>query len=117
MFCDYHSSCLDCELAKERADGMQILTESLLYERMPPHVVGLVEGGRDSPMFLLDTVKGVVHWSNAPDRPCDFPMREQEDLEESEDEKAETKSKMRTKRKRAGKKKLGRRSWSCLGDY
>ncbi|KAF2430627.1 hypothetical protein EJ08DRAFT_714256 [Tothia fuscella] len=36
------------------------------YNDIPSHVVGLTYGGRDNPIFLLDTKLGIVHWLECP---------------------------------------------------
>ncbi len=35
-------------------------------EPVPPHVVGLTDGWRNFPVFLLDTKLGIVHWTECP---------------------------------------------------
>ncbi len=42
---------------------MRITTENAI-EDMSPHVIGLIDGGRYTPAFLLDTERGVVYWYN-----------------------------------------------------
>ncbi|KAI1734711.1 hypothetical protein F4680DRAFT_462263 [Xylaria scruposa] len=55
----------------------RLLTEGGNWEQVPPHVVGLTNGGRDNPVFLLDTQLGVIHWIDCPDRLRHSPTREQ----------------------------------------
>ncbi|KAI1324349.1 hypothetical protein F5Y16DRAFT_308074 [Xylariaceae sp. FL0255] len=60
-----------------RTSSARILTEGSTWEQVPPHVVGLTNGGRYNPVFLLDTQLGVIHWVDCPDRPRHRPTREQ----------------------------------------
>lgn len=51
------------------AEGARICSEgSDIYEdgQVPAHVVGLTSGGRDNPIFLLDTELGVIYWRDCP---------------------------------------------------
>jgi hypothetical protein len=48
---------------RESFDGVRSTTENgIPREEMSPHVVGLTDGGRYNPAFLLDTERGVVYW-------------------------------------------------------
>lgn len=42
-----------------------LTTEGLGWEIVPSHIVGLTDGGRDKPVWLLDTKRGVVYWLEA----------------------------------------------------
>ncbi|OAA68160.1 hypothetical protein SPI_00355 [Niveomyces insectorum RCEF 264] len=49
------------------ADDLKTTTESAsLCDVVPPHVVGLTEGPRETPVFLLDTARGIVLWHECP---------------------------------------------------
>ncbi|KAF2127847.1 hypothetical protein P153DRAFT_294859 [Dothidotthia symphoricarpi CBS 119687] len=69
----------DCNFANWQAlaldpDGKKVKTYTELDPdegSVPPHVVGLTEGGEISPFFLLDTKLGIVHWYE-----CFSPIRE-----------------------------------------
>jgi hypothetical protein len=41
---------------------IKICSEGDFEEDIPPHVIGLTYGGRNNPIFLLDTRLGIVHW-------------------------------------------------------
>ncbi|KAJ4391057.1 hypothetical protein N0V93_004671 [Gnomoniopsis smithogilvyi] len=43
-----------------------LVTEGQVWDRVPPHVVGLTTGGREKSVMLLDMRRGVVYWLNAP---------------------------------------------------
>ena len=46
-------------------ERVRITTENAIpREEMSPHVIGLTNGGRYTPAFLLDTERGVVYWYN-----------------------------------------------------
>ena len=46
-------------------EGVRITTENAIpREEMSLHVIGLTDGGRYTPAFLLDTERGVVYWYN-----------------------------------------------------
>ncbi|KAL2135018.1 hypothetical protein VTI74DRAFT_10055 [Chaetomium olivicolor] len=48
---------------RECFDGVRSTTENgIRREEMSPHVIGLTDGGRYTPAFLLDTERGVVYW-------------------------------------------------------
>lgn len=49
------------------ADDVRIITEGLDWEDVPPSAFGLICGGRNSEIFILDTRFGTVHWLEAPD--------------------------------------------------
>ncbi|PGG99157.1 hypothetical protein GX51_06416 [Blastomyces parvus] len=49
------------------SEDLRVSSESpYLFEAVPPHVVGLTHGPRDTPVFLLDTKLGVVYWVECP---------------------------------------------------
>lgn len=41
-------------------------SEGEYTDHVPPSVVGLTMGGRDTPIILLDTDYGIVHWFECP---------------------------------------------------
>lgn len=56
---------------QDENEGLRICSEgALLWENVPPHVIGLTYGGRDNTIFLLDTELGIVHWPE-----CDGELR------------------------------------------
>ncbi|KAH7085639.1 hypothetical protein BKA63DRAFT_500056 [Paraphoma chrysanthemicola] len=61
--------------------GIRLITESFLFQRVTPHIIGLMEGGRDDPFILLDTEHGVIYW---PD--CDDEIRDDTTQEQVEDD-------------------------------
>ncbi|KAK5657991.1 hypothetical protein OQA88_2545 [Cercophora sp. LCS_1] len=49
------------------ADDLRIITEGGVFAPLAPaHVVGLTSGGRETPIMVLDTKYGIVHWDNCP---------------------------------------------------
>ena len=48
----------------------------LEHSESSAHVVGLTNGGRDNPVFVLDTELGVIHWAECPDEVRYNPSRE-----------------------------------------
>ncbi|KAJ8119107.1 hypothetical protein ONZ43_g3857 [Nemania bipapillata] len=60
-----------------RGEDARILTEGSDYESVPPHIVGLTCGGRDNPVYLLDTKIGVVYWLDCPGSLRSEPTRQQ----------------------------------------
>jgi hypothetical protein len=61
--------------------GLKLVTESFLSHRVNSHIIGLMEGGRDSAFILLDTEHGVIYW---PD--CDDEIRNDTTQEQVEDD-------------------------------
>lgn len=59
-----------------QAKRMRGLTEKHLVDDIPPHVIGLCQGDRENPVFMLDTELGIVHWSECPDSVTNHPTRE-----------------------------------------
>jgi hypothetical protein len=52
---------------KQNAEDLKVTTEDPeICEQVPAHVIGLTHGGRENPVFLLDTEQGVVHWYECP---------------------------------------------------
>ncbi|KAF2421786.1 hypothetical protein EJ08DRAFT_701898 [Tothia fuscella] len=48
-------------------DNLRVCSEGVEYGNdIPSHVIGLTYGGRDNPIFLLDTKLGIVHWLECP---------------------------------------------------
>lgn len=74
-FADYRSGEFDDELNDPNGTNFRIVTEGLDYESVPSHVIGLTSGGRYNPIFLLDTILGIVHWTECPDGPRLRPSR------------------------------------------
>ena len=37
-----------------------------ICDKVPPHAVGLTQGGRGNAVFLLDTARGIVLWYECP---------------------------------------------------
>ncbi|KXH43998.1 hypothetical protein CNYM01_06596 [Colletotrichum nymphaeae SA-01] len=37
-----------------------------ICDNVPAHVIGLTDGGRDNPIFLLDTELGIIYWPDCP---------------------------------------------------
>ncbi|KAH9985837.1 hypothetical protein F4779DRAFT_612010 [Xylariaceae sp. FL0662B] len=84
FFADYSSDRIHTPLGMGRGEDVKILTEGLAYESVPAHVLGLTKGGRDNPVFLLDTKLGIVYWLDCPNGPKHAPSREKvwDDAEE-----------------------------------
>lgn len=59
-------------------EDLKVTSEDPAYldDAIPAHVIGLTSGGRDNPIFLLDTQLGIVHWLECPDEGRHRPTRE-----------------------------------------
>ncbi|KAL7629536.1 hypothetical protein AAE478_001057 [Parahypoxylon ruwenzoriense] len=76
-FADWQSHCRSVSLGRTNGEDMRLVSQSAsLYEKVPPHVIGLTSGGRDNPVFLLDTELGIVHWHECPGEIRYNPSRE-----------------------------------------
>jgi hypothetical protein len=76
-FADHHATQFSfLSENEENVRDFKLVTEGLDYGSVPAHVVGLTSGGRDNPLFLLDTALGIVHWVECPDGPMHQPSRE-----------------------------------------
>jgi hypothetical protein len=47
--------------------GLKMLTEGYVSFASTPFIIGLMEGGRDSPLVVLDTKYGIAYWPDCPD--------------------------------------------------
>jgi hypothetical protein len=47
--------------------GLTMLTEGSVSFATTPFIIGLMEGGRDSPLVVLDTKYGIAYWPECPD--------------------------------------------------
>jgi hypothetical protein len=47
--------------------GLGIITEGAVHEATTPFIIGLMEGGRDSPLVILDTNYGIIYWPDCND--------------------------------------------------
>ncbi|UKZ83473.1 hypothetical protein TrVFT333_011282 [Trichoderma virens FT-333] len=55
----------------------RLLTESVyIYQDIPPSVIGLTRGGKDKPIYLLDTELGIVLYYECPGEIMYSPSRE-----------------------------------------
>jgi hypothetical protein len=61
--------------------GLKMLTEGPVSEASTPSIIGLMQGGRDCPLVVLDTQYGIVYW---PD--CDDEIRHETRQEQVEDD-------------------------------
>lgn len=60
-----------------QAENQRVVTESAsLFEVIPPHVISLTDGGRDNPVFLIDTELGIALWYECPGEIKYSPLRE-----------------------------------------
>ena len=59
------------------SDALKVNSEGADFsDDVPAHVIGLTSGGRENPVFLLDTQLGIVHWVECPDDIRYGPSRE-----------------------------------------
>ncbi|KAH8901475.1 hypothetical protein GQ53DRAFT_851228 [Thozetella sp. PMI_491] len=66
--------------------SLRITTEGHDFTRLAPsHVVGLMKGGRETPVMILDTKLGIVHWDNCPEEIENDPPQEVVDYEPDDD--------------------------------
>jgi hypothetical protein len=76
-FADWQSDIHDLILSRASGEELKIMSEGAsFYEDVPPHVFGLTSGGRDNPVYLIDTKLGIVHWPECPGGIKDDPSRE-----------------------------------------
>lgn len=76
-FADWQKNCSYLPRGHTSGDDLKITSENAsYYNDVPPHVVGLTSGGRDNPVFLLDTKLGIVHWPECYDEIRYNPSRE-----------------------------------------
>ncbi|KAH7323621.1 hypothetical protein BKA65DRAFT_540257 [Rhexocercosporidium sp. MPI-PUGE-AT-0058] len=79
-FCKFANWDADAKyLSSGRATGesLKVTSEGAdFYEEAPAQVVGLASGGRDNPVFVLDTELGIVHWAECPDEIRYNPSRD-----------------------------------------
>jgi hypothetical protein len=71
----------DNDIDPAKTYGLKMLTEGPISLASTPFIIGLMEGGRDSPLVVLDTKYGVVYW---PD--CDDHIRHQTSQEQVQDD-------------------------------
>ncbi|KAF9877886.1 hypothetical protein CkaCkLH20_04462 [Colletotrichum karsti] len=75
----------EIKIAGEERNGFKIVRQlsesSSLAGKVPPHVIGLTMGARDTPIFLLDTELGVVYWYE-----CPGEIRHDSEYEQIEDD-------------------------------
>ncbi|KAK1979812.1 LOW QUALITY PROTEIN: hypothetical protein LZ30DRAFT_761589 [Colletotrichum cereale] len=66
-FADWQSHTERMVRGKLTGDTLKLVSEGTdLYKNVPPHVISLTSGGRDNPVFLLDTELGIVYWHECP---------------------------------------------------
>lgn len=86
--CNWKEYAADFE--NEQRSGQKLITEGFLAGEVNSHIIGLMEGGRDTPLILLDTQHGLVHWPDCDDQIRDETTQEQVDDDpdawETEDE-------------------------------
>lgn len=76
-FADWESDGLALSLGRISGDALKVMSEDAsFYENVPAHVIGLTSGGRDNPVFLLDTELGIVYWPECPGEIRYNPSRE-----------------------------------------
>ncbi len=83
-FADWQWNANWLSVACDRADGadeLRIITEDVGFTDVPPHVIGITQGGRDNEVFLLDTQLGIVYWPE-----CSGPARHHPSWEPVEDD-------------------------------
>ncbi|KAF6811590.1 hypothetical protein CMUS01_13227 [Colletotrichum musicola] len=75
-----NSAATSTQVAEGRtnAEDLKLLSEGVdTQDNVPSHVVGLMLGGRDNPIILLDTELGTVHWLECPGEIRYEPLCEQ----------------------------------------
>ncbi|KAJ4376337.1 hypothetical protein N0V83_001620 [Neocucurbitaria cava] len=66
-FANWESNCTAIERGHTSAEGLEITTEDPeIRDYVPSHVIGLTQGGRGTPTFLLDTTHGSISWYECP---------------------------------------------------
>jgi hypothetical protein len=66
-FANWQSCVKDVNEGSDTMKGMRICSEGTEdLENINAHVVGLTNGGRDNPVFLLDTEHGIILWLDCP---------------------------------------------------
>ena len=60
-----------------KTETLKVCSEGVEFDDdISPHVIGLTYGGRENPIFLLDTELGIVHWVECPNDILYDPLRE-----------------------------------------
>ncbi|PVH83224.1 hypothetical protein DL98DRAFT_585933 [Cadophora sp. DSE1049] len=76
-FANWDSDATYLSTPRATAEYLKLASEGdEFYEESPPHVIGLTSGGRDNPVFVLDTELGIVHWAVCPGEIRYNPSRE-----------------------------------------
>lgn len=71
-FCNWKDEALRSETTEpSHFRGLRLITESYLSKYMNPHIIGLLEGSRDTPFLLLDTEHGIIYWPDCHGEICD----------------------------------------------
>ncbi|KAF2036463.1 hypothetical protein EK21DRAFT_95744 [Setomelanomma holmii] len=66
-FADWQENCSSLHDESSTAYAHKTTTEDpIICDRIPAHIIGLTQGPRDTPIFLLDTEQGAVHWWDCP---------------------------------------------------
>ena len=74
------------ESRSKASNTLRITTEGVGFTHLaPPHVVGLMDGSRETPVMILDTELGIVHWENCPSEIEMNPPREWVDYKPDDD--------------------------------
>lgn len=76
-FADWQSLSQKVERGRAKGHDLKLISEGIdIYNYVPPHVVSLTYGGRENPVFLLDTKLGIVYWHECPGEIMDNTSRE-----------------------------------------
>jgi hypothetical protein len=66
-FADWQIDCQHIAQGRTTAENIKNFTEDLAFcGDIPPTVVGLTSGEPEISVFLLDTERGIIHWSECP---------------------------------------------------
>ncbi|KAF2674050.1 hypothetical protein BT63DRAFT_444830 [Microthyrium microscopicum] len=77
-FADWESDTKSLLQGKSNALELILCSEIFGYtDHIPNSVVGLTSGGRDNPIFLLDTQLGIIYWYDCPWDHTVQPLREE----------------------------------------
>ncbi|CAO2658389.1 Nn.00g061120.m01.CDS01 [Neocucurbitaria sp. VM-36] len=66
-FANWQKNCTYLASRGTTIEDLKVTTEDPeICDRVPADVVGLTQGGRGNPVFLLDTAHGIIHWYECP---------------------------------------------------
>ncbi|KAK0117609.1 hypothetical protein ONS95_011944 [Cadophora gregata] len=76
-FANWNLNAIYLSSGRATAEHLKLASEGDdFYQESPSHVIGLTSGGRDNPVFVLDTELGIIHWPQCPGEIRHNPSKE-----------------------------------------